>query len=236
MQTATLLPRPQRPPPVAARIDVRGVDRLPFRAAAGRPLATAMHRARKQVFIDTLGWPLACPDGEREIDRYDGPGTLYLIAADSTGSHLGSLRLLPSTGPHLLGDLFPGLCANGVPRAAGTWEISRLVTQPGLSPAAALTVRRHLALALLEHGLATGIDRLTMVTHLQWLPSLLAIGWDAAPLGPPQADAHGSIAALEIRVTAAARAALAAEWGIPGPCWTGISDNHEFGSVLSLAS
>jgi N-acyl-L-homoserine lactone synthetase len=179
-------------------------------------LASAMLRDRKTVLMDRLGWDLESPDGLHEIDAYDREDTLYLIVHQpQTGRHLGSVRLLPSTGPHLLGDVFPHLCVDGVPTGADVWEITRLVTAPGLARAEALQVRRQLSIALFEHALGAGIARYTMVTHLPWLPSLLSIGWDAEPLGMPHGEGIDAVAALQILVDADTLARLRGAWAMP---------------------
>lgn len=179
-------------------------------------LRSAMLQDRKTVLIDRLGWDLQSPDGLHEIDDYDGGDTLYLIVHQpGTGRHLGSVRLLPSTGPHLLGDMFPHLCADGVPMGADVAEITRLVTAPGLNRAEALQVRRQLSIALFEHALEAGITRYTMVTHLPWLPSLLSIGWDAEPLGLPVGQGADAVAALQIFVNESTLHRLRAAWAMP---------------------
>jgi N-acyl-L-homoserine lactone synthetase len=184
--------------------------------SASAALRSAMLRDRKAVLIDRLGWDLQSPDGLHELDGYDGDDTLYLIVHQpSTGRHLGSVRLLPSTGPHLLGDVFPHLCAEGVPVGPDVAEITRLVTAPGLDRAEALQVRRQLAIALFEHALEQGITRYTMVTHLPWLPSLLSIGWDAEPLGLPVGQGNDAVAALQIYVHQITLSRLRAAWAMP---------------------
>jgi N-acyl-L-homoserine lactone synthetase len=105
------------------------------------PLRT-MHADRKTVFVDQLKWDLAVTDNLFEIDEYDTEGTIYLMVQDqATGGHLGSVRLLPSDGPHLLADKFAHLCEAGVPRGPDTCEITRMVTHPGLPRDAAERVR-----------------------------------------------------------------------------------------------
>jgi N-acyl-L-homoserine lactone synthetase len=180
-------------------------------------LSSAMLRDRKTVLVDRLGWDLESPDGLHEIDGYDGDDTLYLIVHQAeTGRHLGSVRLLPSTGPHLLGDVFPHLCFDGVPRGPDVMEITRLVTAPGLNRAEALQVRRQLSIALFEHALDHGIARYTMVTHMPWLPSLLSIGWDAEPLGLPHGEGKDAVAALQILVNRETLDRLRGAWEMPG--------------------
>lgn len=190
--------------------------RLRGRTAGLAALRSAMLKDRKIVLMDRLGWDLESPDGLHEIDRYDGDDTLYLIVHQrETGRHLGSVRLLPSMGPHLLGDVFPHLCADAVPMGPDVAEITRLVTAPGLSRAEALQVRRQMSIALFEHALSAGITRYTMVTHLPWLPSLLSIGWDAEPLGMPHGEGVDAVAAMQIFVNVETLARLRSAWNMP---------------------
>jgi N-acyl-L-homoserine lactone synthetase len=162
-----------------------------------------MFAARKQVFVDGLKWDLATTDGLYEIDEYDHEATIYLIAVDpQTGSHLGSVRLLPTDGPHLLGDKFAGLCEDGVPRAPDIFEITRLVTQPGLSRDDAKQVREQLAVAVFEYALAHDVRHFTMMTHMVFLSAVIAMGWNCEPLGFPQEMDGVAVGALRIDVDA----------------------------------
>ena len=69
-----------------------------------------MHRQRKAVFIDELGWRLNGETGI-EIDAYDAEDVIYLIEADAPRSAVtGSARLLPTGRPHLLSEAFADLC------------------------------------------------------------------------------------------------------------------------------
>ena len=71
----------------------------------------SMHEDRKQVFVDKLQWDLS-HDGLCEQDQYDTTDAQYLILADGkTSEHLGSVRLLPTTRGHILGEVFPFLCS-----------------------------------------------------------------------------------------------------------------------------
>src|SRR5215469_16978319 len=99
--------------------------------AANAGLFEQMHRDRKTVFVDRLGWQVPVVDGDLENDQFDGENAIYLIAVDEAGHHAGSLRLLPTMGPHLLADVFPQLSERPVPRGPDIWEITRLFTAPG---------------------------------------------------------------------------------------------------------
>ena len=94
--------------------------------AAEQPLLESMFEARKRLFIDLLDWDLEVVDGRFEIDRFDDAYATYIVVTGDHGLHRASMRLLPTTRPHLLGSMFERLCANGVPVGADIFEITRL--------------------------------------------------------------------------------------------------------------
>ncbi|MDB5690438.1 MAG: autoinducer synthase [Sphingomonas bacterium] len=184
-----------------------------------------MHRDRKIVFVDGMGWQLSAPGSWLEVDAYDNDHAVYLMARDETsGDHLGSLRLLPTTGPHLLAGVFGSLCPEGAPRADNVWEISRLVTAPheGTPGTRVLKVHRLLALALIEFGLLNGIDHYVLVAESQRVPALLSIGWRVRPLSlPTPYDGGPLIEALQIDVDPAIGARLRERLGIASSVFVG---------------
>ena len=162
-----------------------------------------MHRVRRQVFVEGLGWPLAVDAHGREIDAFDTDAAVYLVRADPrTGRHRASVRLLPSTAPHLLGDCFEGLCTDGVPRGDDIWEITRLCMTPGLPRDEAVYSRRTVCAGVMEFGLLHGIRRYSCVLSLSWLPTFLSPGWEVLPLGPPQEVEGDMLGAFVITVSA----------------------------------
>lgn len=179
-------------------------------------LVAAMHRERKAVFIDRLGWDLPVVDGG-EADAFDTAGTRYLIAASPAGAHLGSLRLLPSEQPHLLGTLFPELCAGPVPTGPTIAEVSRLLLSPTLAAKARLAVRRRLIVALLEHGLSAGLTHFTCMAGPAWLSQIMAMGWQAQLLGMPRSIGGEAVGALSLVVDPATLARFRTDWGLPEP-------------------
>lgn len=178
---------------------------------------SAMHADRKRVFIDTLKWDLPVIDGAFEVDEYDTEEAIYLIVQDRGGGHLGSVRIVPTEGPHLLGDKFAFLCEGGVPRGPDVWEITRLCTRPGLPREEAGQVMRQLTLALVEFALIGGIARYTMMTHMAFLSQVLATGWDCEPIGMP-ADIGGEmVGALQVIINPGTLGKLRAQWGVRQP-------------------
>ncbi len=166
-------------------------------------LIDQMHRDRKAVFVDRLKWDVPVVDGKYEIDQFDIDDAIYLVATDAKHQrHLGSVRLLPTTGPHLLGDVFPHLCDKSVPTGDDVWEITRMCTHPS-KDLDGLAIRRQLVVALCEFGLLYGIRTYTVVTHVQMLSALLAVGWECEPLGEPQLVAGDMVGAMAIKISPA---------------------------------
>jgi acyl homoserine lactone synthase len=84
-------------------------------------------RLRKKVFADRLGWTVSVA-GPYERDRYDDYHPAYLLWCDEHLEQLyGSVRLMPTTGPTLLYDVFretfPDACDLVAP---GIWEGTRM--------------------------------------------------------------------------------------------------------------
>src|SRR5258708_19884649 len=70
-----------------------------------------MHRIRKAVFKDRLGWDVTV-SGEFEVDEYDALGPSYLLSIDRYGTLIGCFPLLPTTGPNILPHHFPAFFPN----------------------------------------------------------------------------------------------------------------------------
>ncbi|AKJ42489.1 acyl-homoserine-lactone synthase [Pragia fontium] len=80
---------------------------------------------RYKVFVEKLGWELDTPVGY-ERDQFDKPETIYVVARNSKKEIIGCSRLLPTSEPYLLSEIFPELL-NGTPppHSPFIWEISR---------------------------------------------------------------------------------------------------------------
>lgn len=180
-----------------------------------------MHRDRKRVFVDRLKWNVPVVNGDMEIDQFDHDGAVYLIIATPDHRHLGSARLLPSSQPHILGDLFPQLCAEAVPQGPDIWEMSRLVYSPEINDGAALNrTRMLLRLAMVEFALSIGIRHYSCIVRMDFLPTVLSAGWVAVPLGFPT-DIDGELTtAVQIDVDAEALQSVRTKFGFYEPVLT----------------
>jgi N-acyl-L-homoserine lactone synthetase len=145
-----------------------------------------MHFHRKRVFIDTLGWRIGPRESWLEVDQFDDEYAVYIIAVGEEERHLGSVRLLPTTRPHMLNTVFADLCPQSTPTGPDVWEISRFLATPeGSAGVNILKVHRLLALALVEFAEANGISRYTLVAESRRMPALLSVGWSVLPLCLP---------------------------------------------------
>lgn len=161
-----------------------------------------MHHHRKQIFVDRMGWDLPNRGSWLEVDEFDNDDAVYIMAVSEDGSgHLGSVRLLPTTAPHMLSTLFADLCPGGAPAGEKVWEISRLVATPdGADGRNVLRVHRLLAMGIVEFGRLNGIERFTLVAESSRLPALLSIGWRVLPLSLPVEIGGSLIEAAEILI------------------------------------
>jgi N-acyl-L-homoserine lactone synthetase len=171
-----------------------------------------MFADRKMQFVDTFGWEIPVIEDRFEIDQFDTADAVYLIAADETGRHEASLRMLPSWQPHLLGEIFPHLCVDGVPTGPATWESTRLCLPSRHGAARRRELRNALISAMADFALARGIRHITGVIPEGFRREVLAMGWRAEPLGPAVRIDGGAIGAFRIEVTPDMRERLA---------WTG---------------
>lgn len=88
-------------------------------------LIDAMHRLRKSVFHERLKWDVPV-SGDWEIDDFDNEDPLYVLVVDAQGAVQGSLRLLPTTGPNMLRDVFSAITqGSGQVENPFVWESSR---------------------------------------------------------------------------------------------------------------
>jgi acyl homoserine lactone synthase len=145
-----------------------------------------MHRIRKAVFKDRLGWDVTVT-GELEVDEYDALGPSYVLSMDRYGNLNGCVRLLPTTGPNMLRDIFPSFVTKGVvPRGERVWEASRFAAN-GNSTAAEAGLSQttyDLLIGVLKFGLSNGISAIACVVDVRMERVLRRAGWQIERLGP----------------------------------------------------
>lgn len=163
----------------------------------------AMHRQRKAVFVDRAGWRVPVV-ADLEIDRYDLlDDTVYLLAKDEPhGPLLASTRLLRTTGPHLMQDLYSASSRAAIPAGPRVWEASRFCTALGIGGRQKrLGLLWEIIGAVLELALAAGIEQVIFAANRALLPLALTCGWDARTLGPTTSDGDDEVTAVAAAIT-----------------------------------
>lgn len=186
-----------------------------FGSDGAQPLLTSMFEARKRLFVDLLDWDLDVVGDRLEIDRFDDAFATYVIVADNVGRHLASLRLLPSTRPHLLGSMFERLCTEGVPTGPDIFEVTRLCLPPTETKSERRRLRDGLIQAMVEHGVAHGIRQFTGVVTARFRERVLAMGWHGEAIGPAIDMGGGRLGAFRITIDDATPALLMANEIMP---------------------
>lgn len=142
-------------------------------------LADDMLRARRTQFVETLGWELAVDNAGRETDCYDRMNPLYVILTDDEGRHLASSRVMPTTGPTMIGDVFAHM-TDGVPVSSPLiWETTRFFVAGNAPPRAASA----LMWAGCALGLEAGITHYAGVTGAHMTRVFAACGWAPEIIG-----------------------------------------------------
>lgn len=152
----------------------------------------AMFRNRAEIFGRRLGWEVEVKDGY-ERDRFDDLNPLYLVSVDpATGAYWGSLRLLPTTGPNMLRDVFPQLLEEGeAVESATIWESSRICAvaapeQPERTKNGAGYVLSELIAGIGEVALLAGLTQIVSVFNSRILRVLKAVGCEPEIIGRPR--------------------------------------------------
>ncbi|MCO5732173.1 acyl-homoserine-lactone synthase [Rhizobium sp. SSA_523] len=184
-------------------------------------LLDAMYRLRAQVFRDRLQWEVTVENG-RERDVFDDADPLYLLSCDETSGRLqGAVRLLATTGPNMLRDVFPVLLPDKrVVESATIWESSRFCINPSLHADANGTVNRvtsELLCGLVEVGLRLGLHAIVSVYDARMARIFRAADCPAHVIGPAQRIGGVMTYAGLFDISPAMRERIARRGGIERP-------------------
>jgi N-acyl-L-homoserine lactone synthetase len=152
----------------------------------------AMFRNRAAVFSERLGWEVIVKNG-RERDVFDDENPLYLISVDPcTGEYWGSLRLLPTTGPNMLRDVFPFLLEKDESIESATiWETSRICAvsaegQPERTRSGVNLALGELLAGIGEIAITAGLTQVVAVFDARIYRVLKAAGCNPQLIGKPR--------------------------------------------------
>jgi acyl homoserine lactone synthase len=155
-------------------------------------IESTLAQFRYQVFVQKLQWqlPLLSPDVGQERDQFDRDDTIYVVGHDSqNGRVYGCARLLSTTSPYLLGEVFPEM-AKRRPDLSGPdiWEMSRFaaVSDGPRARAAAHSNARRILAGAVEYAARNNIARFVGITYLSMERLLRSMGLHVHRAGPTE--------------------------------------------------
>jgi acyl-homoserine lactone synthase len=145
-----------------------------------------MFRIRHDIYVGRRGWKaLEKPDG-RDVDQFDTDQTVYLLSLNELGKVVAGLRLNPTTGPHLIRDVFPHTVTEGpIPVGEHIYEFTRwFVVKERVSPEENRRVAGELLVAMLEYGKKAGLTHISLCCDSFFWKTMQETRWDVRRLGP----------------------------------------------------
>jgi acyl-homoserine lactone synthase len=156
-------------------------------------------RFRHEQFVERFGWEDVRRADGREIDAFDTEGAIHL-ALFSGRLVVGYSRLLPTTTPHLLSDVYPHLMGERTWRREPTvYEWTRCVASEDNARINGLQASHLLMTGVMEFCLTAGIEALIVETHPKLVNLLLTTGWDVTVLNQPSVLGEKLVVPIEAR-------------------------------------
>jgi acyl-homoserine lactone synthase len=165
---------------------------------------------RYRTFIEEMAWPLSHIRGQ-EWDVYDTDYATYILAFDKNGAISGGIRMLPTTEPFLMQEVFGHLVDDSIllPKGPVIMEITRYFVRSDIvASRKVVETAGSILCAMLEWSLDEGLEKILIVSDMKLFPQLKEVGWNARPLGLPQefggglgAVGGGSAVALEVEIS-----------------------------------
>lgn len=131
-----------------------------------------MYKLRARVFSERMGWDVRVTNG-REIDEFDELDPAYIISLDDDYQVIGCARLLQTTGPHMLSDVFYDILDGEPPlRSVTVWESTRFCVDrerlgKGTSRNSVSYATAELMIGIMEYARESGIqDIITVIDPL----------------------------------------------------------------------
>lgn len=144
---------------------------------------------RAKIFSGRLNWHVSVKDG-LEIDKFDLLDPLYAVYLSEYDEILGTFRLLPSTGPTMLRDVFPACLPVGLDvRSPIVWESTRFCVDTELASRRGKNglseVTGALLSSLIEIGIFAGLSHIVTVIDVRMERILRRAGCPIERLGDP---------------------------------------------------
>ncbi|MBL0371355.1 GNAT family N-acetyltransferase [Rhizobium sp. KVB221] len=143
-------------------------------------------RFRHRQFVERLGWKELRSDDGRETDRFDTDDAVHLIAT-LDDKVIGYTRLLRTSGPHLLSDVYPEIMQGQAwPRSRDVYEWTRCISDDSAGKIGNVQASHMLITGVLEFCLLSSIKGLIVETHPKLVTWMLETGYQVETLNAPQ--------------------------------------------------
>lgn len=157
---------------------------------------------RHSVFVEKMNWEVLRRPNGLERDEFDHTDAVHM-ALVRNDKLLAYSRILPTTRPHLLSDVYPELMhGKPLPRAPDVWEWTRLCAINDPETGLATPVRA-MMVAVAEISLILRASRFIAQGEPGWVGRLNRLGWAAKPIGITSHYGGLPVAPLEARATIA---------------------------------
>jgi len=145
-----------------------------------------MFRLRHDIYVGRRGWKALEKPDRRDVDQFDTDSTVYILGIDDSGNVTAGLRLNPTTGPHLIRDIFPhAVTEEPIPVGNSIYEFTRwFVVKERISPEENRRVAGELLVAMLEYGKSIGLTHISLCCDSFFWKTMQEMRWDVRRLGP----------------------------------------------------
>ena len=175
------------------------------------------HRLRHRIFIGRRKYAVRSHRG-MEWDQFDTPASVYMLWRDEAPSVRAVARLIPTSQPYMIQQLWPDLVDGEMPMRDDVWEVTRFGIDRDLDNRRRARVFGELFCAFAEFGLKTGIRAYIFVTPTAVIDSALGnSGLDVRRLGQAKLLGRLPVVAACSPVSYAALHRLRRHHGISGP-------------------
>jgi|EndMetStandDraft_4_1072995.scaffolds.fasta_scaffold97833_2 acyl-homoserine lactone synthase len=161
-------------------------------------------RFRHKQFVERLGWKELRSEDGRERDRFDTDDAVHLVVT-SGQDIVGYTRLLRTSRPHLLSDIYPEIMeGQDWPKADNIFEWTRCISDDKASKFGDVQASHVLITGVLEFCLLSGIKGMIVETHPKLVTWMLETGYKVETLNTPQTINNVPVVPVYIGATKAA--------------------------------
>lgn len=165
--------------------------------ALHKDVLESLYRFRTEMFYKRLKWDLNIDKG-LEKDQYDEVNPVYLLSRNHLDEVQSCARLLPTTGPYMLREVFSQMLqGEAAPENDSVWELSRFAVIPPGGTDKQQATFHPITLSMMQQAVhfadRNGIERYVIVTSVALEKLLRRIGLGMRRFGQGKAMWIGNV-------------------------------------------